>query len=620
MFARRVGGFCGVIVRHVTTPAAPGEPLRLTELTPYVSITVLECTGKDPEGAFNTLQNFLRRSAHDRGRALSVRVAAEAVVPQDELPESGISGLYGIRRVVSKLASWAGSESSIVDVVNQLTIAVRRSRLVGVYTDITSDPQFAKWMDRQAAPFKMVSVDVLARTFPGDGKMVWTRGVHRRRTTKPDSKALGGMRIQDALDPIDDGSFVMRAATVDHQPADDQAIVRSHVTLSADSRVAWGPTADFVEFLEAVAEILDSVDKSLAGGDPAEREFPLLAVAETDLSRVRGAFDISVADPDEIRSEPYPDEDQVSRAGLLRGTFLEVRGDPNSAVATVDVGFNGSVAGTLSIKPLPAKDGFTLDVRYAGTPTAEAQVRQIRDAIQDGDLLTVYYESGHSFTGRGVSRQNLSSQPFPNLRFEDFTGFVVTKEKPTPRAGETLHDAIARGGDDSLFGWVVQRYGQDWLLCHDGAGEIADFLHLDNEGTLTAIHVKAANSMSSGRRVGVTSYEQVVSQAVKNIDLLVNDVLVDRLKNARTAWHDGRAVAPAAFVQQLAARVASDRTRVMIVQPHLLEAVHDQARAATDAGQPNRDSFSLMLLDTLLHTSRRTVTARWDDLVVVGCA
>lgn len=586
---------------------------------PYVSITVLECTGDDPERAFTALRSFLRRSAHNRGRALSMRVSAEVVAWPAELPESVLSGLYGIRRVVSKPAPWAASESGIVDVVNQLTIAVRYNRLVGVFTDITSDPQFAKWMDRQAAPFKRVPIEVLTRTFPGDGKMVWTRGVHRRRTTKADSKALGGMRIQDALDPIDDGSFVMRAAAVDHQPVDDQAIVRSRVTVTVDSRVAWGPTADFPQFLAAVAEILDRVAKSLADGDPAEREFPQLAVTETDLSRVRGAFDISVADPDLILSEPDADEDQVARAELLRGALLEVRGDLDSADALVDVGFGGSVAGTLSIRPVQVHGGVVLDVRYAGSPTAEAQTRQIKDAIQAGDLLTIYYESGHSFTGRTVSRQNLSSQPFPNLRFEDFTGFVVTKEKPAPRAGETLHDAIARGGDDSLFGWVVQRYGQDWLLCHDGAGEIADFLHLANDGTLTAIHVKAANNASSNRKVAVASYEVVVSQAVKNLQLLVNDVLVDRLKTARTAWHEGRRVPASEFVQQVDTRVPSDRTRVMIVQPHLLEAVHDQARAATDAGRPTRDSLSLMLLDTLLHSSRRTVTACWDDLVVVGC-
>jgi hypothetical protein len=178
-------------------------------------------------------------------------------------------------------------------------------------------------------------------------------------------------------------------------------------------------------------------------------------------------------------------------------------------------------------------------------------------------------------------------------------------------------------GDDSLFAWVARRYGQDWLLCDDGAGEIADFLHLYNDGTLTAIHVKAADKASANRRIAVARFEQVVSQAEKNIRLLANDTLIDRLSTPRianpAAWHAGRRVPSSEFVTQLATRVASDKTKVIIVQPHLLRAVHDQARAAAEAGQPTRDSRSLFILDSLLHTTRRTVTSRWDDLTVIGC-
>jgi len=150
---------------------------------------------------------------------------------------------------------------------------------------------------------------------------------------------------------------------------------------------------------------------------------------------------------------------------------------------------------------------------------------------------------------------------------------------------------------------------------------VADFLHLDNEGTLTAIHVKAAKNNTPERRIAVTRFEQVVSQAEKNIGMLDNNVLIDHLNGTNgAACRQGRRTDSTKFIEQLATRVANDRTKVLIIQPHLLEAVYDQARAATDAGTPDRNAKSLMLLDHLLHSTRRTVIARWDDLTVIGCA
>jgi hypothetical protein len=618
----------------VTAPTSAGEApdvLSLADLTPYFSITVLECTGVDPDVAFQALQRFLRRSADEPGRAADISIRAEnalgafdAVGELGELSELGFTGLYGVSRVVSRVPSWAGSESGVIDVINQLTIAVQRAKLVAVYTDITTEPQFNKWINEQLAPYRFIPADILASTFPGDGKMMWARGVHRRRATKADTKALGGTRLQEALDPIEDSSFALTAARVNYQPEDELAILRQDITFSRKSRISWKQTALFADFLAATAEALDLLEKSLVAGDSPDALFPQLAVRETDLSRVRGAFDITVVDPDQLRSEPDTDEEQVDRAELLRDVLLEVRGDPNSATAIVDVGLGGSVAGTLRISPVEMRGGFSLEVRYANTPSAEPIARQIKDALQDGDLLTVYYESGHTFTAHDISRQNLASSPFPNLKFEDFTGFVVTKEKPNVKGDQAIHDATAKKGDNSLFAWVVARYGRDWLLCDDGAGEIADFLHLDNEGTLTAIHVKAADNSSVNRRIAVTRFEQVVSQAEKNILLLANDTLIDLLSSPRisnrAAWNAGARVPSADFVQQLRARVATDKTRVVIVQPHLLKVVHDKARADMQDGQPSRDSHSLMLLDTLLHATRRTVTGRCEDLTVIGCA
>lgn len=541
------------------------------------------------------------------------------------LRELGFDDLYGIIREVRRLPSWANADSGLTDVANELVIAVRRDNLVAIYGPVPRDAQLRKWIYRESAPFRFLPQDVLAGAFRGDGKMVWLRGVHRRRRSKADNKALSGIRIQDALHPIEDNSYALTAANIDFQPDDETLLLRDRLTVSPDrSRISWKQTSYFAMFLTATAEALERLDKSLVDPDDPEPLFTGLASPEKDLSKVREAFDIIVTDPDVLRGDPDANDAQVAAAELLLDALLEVRGDQDSAVVWVDVGYDGTLAGTLTIKPVAARDGeFDLEVRISGPVSHELVLQEIRDAIDEGNVLNVYYQSGHTFTGRHISRQRLMNRPFRNMHFEDFSGFEVAREKPLPKSNLSLHEAIGLEGDDSLFGWVARRFSKDWLLCDDGAGEVADFLHLANDGTLTVIHVKAAGSHSLNRRIAVTQFEQVVSQAEKNVTFLDNDMLVDRLNSVRTissaAWHDGQRVPATEFVDQLATRLRSDRTFVVIVQPHLLYNIYEQARTAIDNSRPNRDSYSLMLLDDLLHSTRQTITAQCDDLTVIGC-
>jgi hypothetical protein len=204
-----------------------------------------------------------------------------------------------------------------------------------------------------------------------------------------------------------------------------------------------------------------------------------------------------------------------------------------------------------------------------------------------------------------------------------FTGYTVTREKPPVRGDQAIHDAIGVAGDTSLFAWVAERDATTgWLVCDDGAGEVADFLHLA-DGTLTAIHVKGAHNASPNRYVAVTAFQEVVAQAVKNLRLLGIDSLADRFAAPRiarpAAWLDGVRVSDrSGFVRELRKRTVRNKTRVVIVQPHLLRSVHHAARVAAEAGTPTRDSRSLTLLDGLLRSARKSVISLWDDLTVIG--
>ena len=489
-----------------------------------------------------------------------------------------------------------------------------------VHTPV-SDEKLRKWLRKFNKLYRYLPSAILRGTFRGDGKTVWLRGVHRRRVNKADSKTLGGLRIQDVLDD-EDTSYAMSAAAIDYVPADDAALVRGRVTVSpARSRIYWKVRVDLPTFLAAATETVDLLDKALAA-EPPEELFSQLAVPETDLSKVYGAYDLAVAELDELFDMPDPDGDLEGRAELLRRSFIEVRGLPDSPNFVAVVGYEGAEVGRLSIKPIARGDGFDLDVRFAGQPSAEERARQVRDAVGDGDLLKVYYESGHTFDEHQINLQNQIAPPFPHQEFADFNGYLVGREKPPVKGDQAIHNAIGVNGDISLFAWVVKNYATGWLVCDDGAGEVADFLHLDN-GTLTAIHVKGANSASADRFVALTAFQEVVGQAVKNVRLLDSTALADRFTTPRiarpAAWFNGSRVDDlSGFVAALRTRTAQSRTYVTIVQPHLLKAVYDAARDAAEKGTPTRDSRSLTLLDSLLRGARRSVISLWDDLTVIG--
>lgn len=607
------------------------KALRLVDLKPYLSITVLECSDEDADGAFSILQAFLRELSNKPGHAIAVHTTGELAIEDfraEETEEAGLlrafgfDGFYGVTRERRHRAPWAAKDTPVVDVTNDLTVALRRGRLVAVSTGNT--PALLQWARGDSSPYRLVPASVMSATFDGDGKTLWLRGVHRRRVTKADSKTLNGLQLQHAIDPHDDSTFAMSAMKINLDPEEASAMLRGDLCVAPErSHLSFKAMSSFGMFLAATSEALVLLDKTLASEAPLRNPFPGLAVPENDLSTVFGAFDIRVTDPDEMRGEPDFDETQADRAELVRSAILDVHGDPSSPSFLLAVGLDGAVTGRLKVTPVSVRDGYVLDVGIEGSPIDEVVTRRIRRAIANGDLLNVYYESGHAFNGHQICRQNPVSTPFPNLDFADFTGFDITREKPNVRGDQAIHDAIAQIGDDSLFCWVVRNFGHDWLICDDGAGEVADFLHLADDGTLTAFHVKAAQNSSVNRNIAVVAYSEVVAQAVKNIRSLDTDTLIARLSRPRISreacWHAGKRIGDRSeFIARLGMRTAKDRTQVVIVQPHLRRDVHNNARTAAQRGELDRNSRSMMLLDNVLHSARRTVRGMHDDLIVIG--
>jgi hypothetical protein len=381
-----------------------------------------------------------------------------------------------------------------------------------------------------------------------------------------------------------------------------------------------------MDFLSQADELLMLVEKVLEAGVVLDQPFPLLAVEENDLSVVRGAFDIAVLHPDDLATTDLSDE-LVEAAELLQQAVMVVRGNDQSSSFMIDVGLDGSIGGTLKCRVAEDAGRVGFSFGYHGEPTNGPPVKQILDALEGHakDLLTIYYESGHTVVRSGIYKRSQRAAPFPNWNFEDFSGFEITREKPPGDSAQKIHDAIGEDDDSSIFGWVAQRYSTGWLICDDGTGEVADFLHIDAvSGELSVIHVKAANSGSIHREIAVGPYEVVASQASKNFRYLAEGDLQARLSipsvDRPACWTDGvRVDGRQEFLEALAVRSVTDLTRIVIVQPHVSEQLYSKVHS--DMGRQEgatRSTLRLALLETLLNSARASVVGLGADLYVMG--
>lgn len=231
---------------------------------------------------------------------------------------------------------------------------------------------------------------------------------------------------------------------------------------------------------------------------------------------------------------------------------------------------------------------------------------------QEGAAVTIRYDSGHVIRDSRIFRLGWEDVvyeawkwPFRSKR--DGCIYRADIEKPkrnqTPAEGAQSTSMPKRGevqgweaslGENvqpgaSLFEYVVVYAKElfqpgpdnDWhLCCDDGAGEVADFIYFEPEADrLYLIHIKSANSKSMNRKIAVKAYEEVSSQAVKNLRYLEVPNLLKLLDDGK-----GLPIAQACFYNSttkphgnrdklLAALKGYNRRlldkRVIVLQPHV---------------------------------------------------
>ncbi|WP_427885533.1 hypothetical protein ACQHIV_24695 [Kribbella sp. GL6] len=601
--------------------------LRWESLRPYVTVVVLQCLSADPVAAFGELEAYLATPGRRRqGQAVDiVAMSRSTETAEGRAAQYGVDQLGGFVRRTEQTPSWGESAAGFLDVAHDLTVVLRRGDLVAVRADGAVEERLQRRLNKEPRlPFQRLDPVVLENALlQGEAKNLWLRGTHRRSKLRPDVKNLGGGSLEDAVTPWEDSSFVMGSAKAALADDPSRVVLKGVVgTTPRRSSVWFRASADFPDFVMAVLELLELLEQEIATGSAQPRALRVFARRVTDLSAVSGAYDISVMDP-ELLTGNIADE-EFDAADLLADSTLIVHGGP-TADFKLEVGLNGSTGGRLATTVSQAGGGYTLTTGHdpLTQPGDPAVVAQVCAALQYPRLLSIYYKSGHAYVDGELWTARIPRDPFPNWEFHDFSGYRLKQEKPDTKSPQEIHEKTGIGGN-SLFDWVVQHYPEGWLTCDDGAGEVADFVHVSDSGVLTFIHVKGAGNDSPRRGISAAVYEVVTSQAEKNLlwfsDL---DALRDRLDNPPVAkpatWDHGvRLPDRIEFLNAFDSRSASDPLRVVIVQPHVSEMAYNRLRVDPLPTQPSDDLMRLFRLENLLRMTRTSTVGANADLTVIS--
>lgn len=494
-------------------------------------------------------------------------------------------------------------------------------------------------LDSNELPLEKVAREVLNYAFIAKSavKTIWLHGIHSRTQVKADSKALTGSNLRLALDPSADQSYSYNS-------------MRGTVDLSKKERTLGINLNDAYLWLyrlsswKELLDICDQLTSILRGARGKTIGAPLDTVSHpiSNISAANGAFDFAIADP----SDPAATQYGATQAALMAKIASEFLYEIDPAVqpdSVARVRIHHVSSGLRSyigeIHATPILKNKKMSFSTAKVNIARGQSRKLDEfarVFSHPSLIRVWYDSGHAIAGGACYQLGYRSVPFRGLCWGDFTNFDLLKEKPNTPASQF---SSSIGTDDSLFSWVykaLERGGRrggplshlrmktsdDWLLCDDGSGEVADFVHATtNEGAhhLTLIHVKAANSNRPDRKISVSAHDVVINQAVKNIGSLSKENLISglssRVKPAshKAAWTVKNNVITAVPASDFVSAISSwspgrVRCHVVIVQPHTLRRVY--RRAST--------SKSYLQLCTLLNAAAIQVAGMGGVLTVVG--
>lgn len=542
--------------------------------------------------------------------------------------------------VVESSPSWT-NDPNLIDHLNHLLLVARRGMdLVFYLSESNKRSLISGLLDQgKSAGFGAlipVSQYILNNAYlKGVTRTLWLSGTHRRTTIKADSKVLAGLDLRDALDPLEDQTYYFTAAR-------SMAMVGGKVTpvgcAPRSSRIWSGLSSSWGDFKNGVGQLLDLMDQA-----PGTIDLPFPSIAypmTTGTDDLLQPFEIAFMPPE--TDDPNIDLaklQEIERWGY-NSKFVIQKVDDKGKHIEADLLLNANWLGTV-IFDLSIDDDGRVRWQVDGKPNPVAAKVDFDAGIAHAgsdQWVKIWYESGLTVAGGQVYNVHYRDYAFGNYKWVDFTGFSLKKEKPDHFPGQLLafeeefakyNPAVA---ETSLFGWIYRFWPnvlkgstkpRGWLTCDDGAGEVADFIHIGEEDgvpLLTLIHVKASKTTG----ISVADYEVVSSQAVKNLRWLDNNVLHPGLESnlktkvATFTWHDDQHLpGREEFIEELKKLGTNYKRRVVIFQPSLSRTLADNARKEP-ANKKNSNLARLRLLDSLLLGKEANCHSMNAELWVVG--
>lgn len=376
----------------------------------------------------------------------------------------------------------------------------------------------------------------------GRVRTLWLSGAHRRSVTKADSKILTGLELETALNPLEDQSYYFSSVRSTISGIIDDAGIDTIVGANPRNARIWlGPSKDWLSFLTRAESLIDAAAQAIKKPLPDVSPLPILAQPVDGISEARQAFDLAIIDPETVLAGFEESEEDPWVHEFADAAHFKITPSPNSPSFAAEVFWGRESYGTIRYEFSAGSSALSHSVisKVMTWNTSADHQEAIRKLCESADLLTVYFETGHTYSRGLFYETRFRDARFENWKWVNLQNFDITAEKPLAGRKFVIGD-IGHRKDDSLFGFVAKYWpnldrteaATGWLVCDDGSMESADFVHFDPEATpshLTLIHVKGSGN-SGKRQLSVSDYEVVVSQAVKNLRYLDREHISEKLK------------------------------------------------------------------------------------------
>ncbi|KAA5923580.1 MULTISPECIES: hypothetical protein [Pantoea] len=587
-------------------------------IKPFLSILL----GMSPE-ATSAAETHEKISSIIRTEGRKEQVVNMHPVRQDS---SGEALIFYTHYEVLKNPSWF-SGNILTDIENHIFITFNLNNTFAFYVSEKGlKDEIRTYFFTPLIPnIKVINISQLNYLFINEDniKMLWLLGTHGRESFKADSKVLGGESVADTLNPLEDQSFVMSAVRTSLDGTEKT------IGLNPYKSSLWrGPCKDWKTFENRVIEIIDTIDKNK---NEVENPISILATPIAEMKGVSNVYDLSFLDPEFNKNDLS--ESKVDRLHTIKNKYtFKIFDTLNSPDISLEIFKNLISIGEIKISPKILDYSVEFDViEKIPKKGKKPELDYFANTFKYPELIKCWYESGHAIINSRVFKTEYRDVIYNNFIWANFDNFDISKEKPELNGKAALNKI---GTQKSLFCWMKHHWcglwdshenfmttdkPSGWLFCDDGAGEKADFIHIDEHKDkvyISLIHIKAANSNSCDRRISVGAHDIVLNQAIKNLRYISRKNLTTDLREraenaiAKYCWNNNVISDHGSFITAIEALEKNSKIkfRVIIVQPHTMKSYYDK----------NVQSNIRKQLDVLLVSAESAIRASGAEFYIIG--